>query len=211
MNDETRGSFPHRPDSRWLVAGMVLLGVATAGAWWQLLAVSGREDALAQRIEQQSSIAGERESALAAVDRDHRAVLDNLASEHAAMGKRVDTLLGARRSALLAGEADPDGVMHAQLQAPGGLVLMAADTPPGMELSPGSQIAISLSGDGEELHGYWDKLSEGGQVMVPLEKQMWGDEFGWGKINSLVRLRWVLWLCQMREETHASPCPNCPL
>lgn len=76
------------------------------------------------------------------------------------------------------GEADPDGVMHAQLQAPGGLVLMAADTPPGMELSPGSQIAISLSGDGEELHGYWGKLSEDGQVQVPLEKQMWGDEFG---------------------------------
>ena len=26
--------------------------------------------------------------------------------------------------------------------------------------------------------GYWAKLSEGGAVSVPLEKQMWGDEFG---------------------------------
>ena len=76
------------------------------------------------------------------------------------------------------GEADPDGVMHAQLQAPGGMVLMASDAAPGMDHQAGSQIAISLSGDGDELHGYWDKLSDGGQVMVPLEKQMWGDEFG---------------------------------
>ncbi|MFW5470646.1 VOC family protein [Knoellia sp. CPCC 206435] len=76
------------------------------------------------------------------------------------------------------GEADPNGVMHGQLES-SGLTLMASDTPPGMPGSQGSQISISLSGDDSgELHGYWDKLSEGGQVMVPLEKQMWGDEFG---------------------------------
>ena len=56
---------------------------------------------------------------------------------------------------------------------------MASDTPPGMPRSEGSSIAISLSGDNtDELHGYWDKLAYGGQVSVPLEKQMWGDEFG---------------------------------
>ncbi len=26
--------------------------------------------------------------------------------------------------------------------------------------------------------GYWEKLSDGGTVSVPLEKQVWGDEFG---------------------------------
>ena len=30
----------------------------------------------------------------------------------------------------------------------------------------------------DELRGYWEKLSEGGTVTMPLEKQMWGDEFG---------------------------------
>jgi PhnB protein len=56
---------------------------------------------------------------------------------------------------------------------------MAADTPPGMEHNPGTNIAISLSGDdADELRGYWEKLSSGGQVQVPLGKQMWGDEFG---------------------------------
>ena len=56
---------------------------------------------------------------------------------------------------------------------------MGADTPPGMEHQPGNNIAVSLSGDdGDELRGYWEKLSGGGTVTVPLEKQMWGDEFG---------------------------------
>ncbi len=43
----------------------------------------------------------------------------------------------------------------------------------------GGNITISLSGDDDaDLRGYWDKLADGGQVMMPLEKQMWGDEFG---------------------------------
>ncbi len=28
------------------------------------------------------------------------------------------------------------------------------------------------------LRGYWEKLSSDGTVSMPLEKQMWGDEFG---------------------------------
>jgi PhnB protein len=80
------------------------------------------------------------------------------------------------------GNDDPavaDKTMHAQLDTERGFTLMASDTPPGMELSTGSNITISLSGeDGDELRGYWDKLSSGGTVTMPLEKQMWGDEFG---------------------------------
>ena len=76
-------------------------------------------------------------------------------------------------------EPGADGVMHGLLETPSGYTIMAADTPPHMEYSPGSSISISLSGDdGNELRGYWDKLTAGGTVTVPLEKQMWGDEFG---------------------------------
>ncbi|MGW0250590.1 VOC family protein [Nocardia goodfellowii] len=72
-----------------------------------------------------------------------------------------------------------DLVMHGQLETPSGFTLMAADTPPGMDYQPGSSISVSLSGDdGAELRGYWQKLIAGGTVTVPLEKQMWGDEFG---------------------------------
>lgn len=70
-------------------------------------------------------------------------------------------------------------IMHAQLEAPSGFTLMASDTMPDMPYQPGNTIAVSLSGDdAEELRGYWDMLSKAGQVTMPLEKQMWGDEFG---------------------------------
>ena len=75
--------------------------------------------------------------------------------------------------------AEADKVMHAQLETDRGFTLMASDTPAGMQRNPGDNITISLSGDdGDELRGYWEKLSDGGTVTMPLEKQMWGDEFG---------------------------------
>ena len=75
--------------------------------------------------------------------------------------------------------AEADKVMHAQLETDNGFTLMASDTPAGMQRNPGDNISISLSGDdGDELRGYWEKLSDGGTVTMPLEKQMWGDEFG---------------------------------
>jgi len=71
-------------------------------------------------------------------------------------------------------------VMHAQLDGgPHGFTLMGSDMPPGQDLRPGNQMSVSLSGDqADGLRGYWDRLIDGGTVMTPLEKQMWGDEFG---------------------------------
>ncbi len=80
------------------------------------------------------------------------------------------------------GPQDPDQddkIMHAMLETDSGFTLMGADTPPGTEHEPGNNIAVSLSGDdADELRGYWEQLSSSGTVSVPLEKQMWGDEFG---------------------------------
>jgi PhnB protein len=74
---------------------------------------------------------------------------------------------------------EAENVMHARLETPSGFTLMASDTPADMEVPAGTSITVSLSGeDGEELRGYWAKLSEGGTVTMPLERQMWGDEFG---------------------------------
>jgi PhnB protein len=79
----------------------------------------------------------------------------------------------------MADSPDADKLMHAMLETGGGFTLMGADTPTGMQFEPGSRISVSLSGDdADELRGYWEKLSEGGTVRMPLEKQMWGDEFG---------------------------------
>lgn len=72
-----------------------------------------------------------------------------------------------------------DKTMHAQLENDRGFTLMASDTAPGMPHQLGTNMAISLSGDDAgELHDYWDKLATGGTVTMPLEKQVWGDEFG---------------------------------
>ena len=75
---------------------------------------------------------------------------------------------------------DEDKIMHANLETPEGFTLMASDTPPGMEGSTDtSNIAVSLSGDDtEKLRGYWNQLSDGAKVTMPLERQVWGDEFG---------------------------------
>ena len=74
---------------------------------------------------------------------------------------------------------DADKIMHGQLETPAGYTLMVSDTPAGMERTVGTNISISLSGDdGDQLRGYFEALSRGGTVTMPLEKQVWGDEFG---------------------------------
>ncbi len=59
------------------------------------------------------------------------------------------------------------------------LTFMASDSPPGMNYEVGNHICLSLAGsDGDKLQKFWDGLSQGGQVTMKLEKQVWGDEFG---------------------------------
>ncbi|MFK0072083.1 VOC family protein [Arthrobacter woluwensis] len=75
--------------------------------------------------------------------------------------------------------AEADKIMHALLKTPAGFTLMAADTPNQMQFTGHAGFSVSLSGDdAAELQGYWDALSEGGQVVMPLERQIWGDTFG---------------------------------
>ena len=75
--------------------------------------------------------------------------------------------------------AEQDKVMHSSLTSDNGMVLMASDTPNGMDFNPGNNISLSLSGDDEaELRRYFDSLVDGGTVLMPLEKAPWGDTFG---------------------------------
>lgn len=56
---------------------------------------------------------------------------------------------------------------------------MAGDVVGDMPYQPMAGCSVSVSGDdGDLLRGYWTRLSEGGTVTVPMEKQVWGDEFG---------------------------------
>ena len=70
-------------------------------------------------------------------------------------------------------------IMHSVLEAENGITFMASDTPNRMEYRAGTNMSMSLSGDNEaELKAYFEKLSAGGTVTMPLEKAIWGDSFG---------------------------------
>ena len=69
-------------------------------------------------------------------------------------------------------------IMHSMIKNDS-LTFMASDSPPGMDYKVGNHISLSLAGtDAEMLRKFWDGLSQGGQVTMPMEKQVWGDEFG---------------------------------
>jgi PhnB protein len=75
--------------------------------------------------------------------------------------------------------SEDNKIMHAILTANNGIVFMASDTPNSMEYRTGTNMSMSLSGDNEtELRGYYEKLSAGGTIGMPLEKAPWGDTFG---------------------------------
>ena len=87
--------------------------------------------------------------------------------------------------------SESDKIMHSMLTADNGLVLMVSDVPDAMEFSPDRNGTISLSGDDDTtLQGYWDKLTEGGTVTLPLEKSPWGDSFG--QVTDRFGINWMV-------------------
>ena len=75
--------------------------------------------------------------------------------------------------------SDDHLVMHSRLVTSSGYVLMGADTPEQMPLTVGNNVSVSLGGEErEELQRYWEGLSEGATILVPLADSPWGDSFG---------------------------------
>ncbi|RSN19485.1 hypothetical protein DMC63_14890 [Streptomyces sp. WAC 05977] len=96
------------------------------------------------------------------------------------------------------GSPDAGKVMHAELVTPHGYSLMACDVDGQIEdvpHSPGNNVAVYLGGDGE-LRGHFEKLSVGGTVTMPLEKQVWGDEAG-----ALVDRFGITWMVNISNAT----------
>ena len=57
---------------------------------------------------------------------------------------------------------EANNIMHGMLETDRGFTIMGADTPPGMELNRGDNIAVSLSGDdADDLRGYWAEALRG--------------------------------------------------
>ena len=69
-------------------------------------------------------------------------------------------------------------VMHAFLQK-GGAVLMASDAMPGMPVSAGNNVQVSLACETvEETERLYRALEKGGQVKMPLQETFWAARFG---------------------------------
>jgi PhnB protein len=73
---------------------------------------------------------------------------------------------------------DADRIMHGLLETDDGYTIMGADITSDMEYHPMAGFSVSLSGDEAALRGYWEQLSASGTTMMPMQKQVWGDEFG---------------------------------
>jgi len=105
------------------------------------------------------------------------------------------SLLGGELSVMTFGEAQggavfpgSDRVMHSSLTTDDGMVIFASDTMEGMPQTVGDTVSMSISGTDGRLPAFHAGLAEGGQVLVPFAKQMWGDTYG------MVRDRFgVLW------------------
>ena len=76
----------------------------------------------------------------------------------------------------------PDGyadkIMHSVLEADD-VTLMASEGRPGAGVKVGDNVNLSLSGDDKDkLTGWFNALAEGGNTVLPLGEQVWGDTFG---------------------------------
>ncbi len=91
-------------------------------------------------------------------------------------------------------DAPADRVMHATLRTPGGYTLMGWDVREKMPHTLGNSVAVFLGGDDAALRGYFERLSAGGTVTLPLEKQLWGDEAG-----SLVDRFGITWMVNIAQ------------
>lgn len=75
--------------------------------------------------------------------------------------------------------ADAERIMHARLETDAGYTIMASDIPSDREHQPMTGVSVSISGDDADLlRGYWDRLSDGATIMMPMATQIWGDEAG---------------------------------
>ena len=72
-----------------------------------------------------------------------------------------------------------DGIMHACLELPGGAMLFAGDTPPGMPYEGVKGVMLAIQYDSvDQAHSAFHALSQGGQVTMPLAPSFWAKTFG---------------------------------
>jgi PhnB protein len=78
-------------------------------------------------------------------------------------------------------ESMKNKILHAVFEA-GALKFMVSDCPPGVSVSSGDQVSLSLNFiDLETIEKTFTALSEGGHVTMPMQDTFWGARFGMTK------------------------------
>lgn len=92
---------------------------------------------------------------------------------------KVDIVTRYDNPAMNAPEDYKNKILHATLTF-GDNTIMVSDTHPNYKITFGDNAALSLAPESEaEAKRIYDALSEGGQILMPLEKQFWGDYYGY--------------------------------
>ncbi len=72
-----------------------------------------------------------------------------------------------------------DGIMHACLLLPGGAMLFAGDSPPGMPFDGVKGFMLAIQYDTvAQAHAAFTALGQGGQVTMPMAPSFWAQTFG---------------------------------
>ena len=106
-----------------------------------------------------------------------------------ALGGHIEAMLSYADAPRMAPAADPgcgeggmptgDGIMHACLKLPGGAMLFAGDTPPGMPFEGVKGVMLAIQYDTvDQAHTAFHALSQGGQVTMPMAPSFWSKTFG---------------------------------
>ena len=78
-------------------------------------------------------------------------------------------------------ESMKDKILHAVFEA-GALKFMVSDCPPGVSVSEGDQVSLSLNfNDLDTIEKTFAALSEGGNITMPMQDTFWGARFGMTK------------------------------
>jgi PhnB protein len=103
-------------------------------------------------------------------------------------------------SGMSSSEEEKDLIIHANLTN-GDILIMASDGGKDHNISPGNDVHLSLVGDEEEkLTEFFNKLSEGGKVDMPLQKQFWGDIYG--QLTDKFGIHWMVNISSKDSHTH---------
>jgi PhnB protein len=101
------------------------------------------------------------------------------------------TFEGSPMAAKMPTAAAAQGIMHSTLKMSNGTSLMASDGMPGQEsASGGGQVTLYLESESlEQQQQYYDALSQGGNITMPLEDTFWGTRFG--QVTDKFGINWM--------------------